>query len=382
MDTLSARFRQKIFEGEGCFRNVEQILKEAGCKRPLVICGGAFKRSGLPDYFMKLNLDYSIYDGFQPNPTYENVKEGLLAFHENHCDFIISVGGGSAIDTAKCIKAYADMKEGSEYIEQAIADSKIPHLAMPTTAGTGSESTHFAVIYHKGDKVSVSHDCLLPEYVILEPELLATLPDYQKKATLMDALCQATESYWSVKANEESRMYAKEAISLILSYRKPYIQENANLAEIFRGANLAGKAINITTTTLAHAMSYKLTSMYGISHGHAVGLCMPYVWEYLASHTDCLQKGLEKERAEQTLHELNVLYGCSDVKETVVFFQKLLKELSLEPPVFEKEDPGILAGSVNRERMGNFPAVIEKEELEKLYWKILTDEKGHELENQ
>lgn len=382
METLSVQIRQKIFEGEGSFRNVEQILKDVGCGRPLVICGGAFKRSGLSDFFIKLGLDYCIYDGFQPNPTYENVIEGLRIFHKNKCDFIISVGGGSAMDTAKCIKAYAGMQEGCEYIAQTITDSKIPHLAMPTTAGTGSESTHFAVIYYKGNKTSVSHDCLLPEYVILEPTLLATLPDYQKKATLMDALCQATESYWSVKANHESRMYAKEAITLILNYGKSYIQENKNLTEVFRGANLAGRAINITTTTLAHAMSYKLTSMYGIAHGHAVGLCMPYVWEYLASHTGRLREGQTKERMEQTLHELNVLYQCSDVKETIAFFRGLLKELSLKPPVFVKEDLDMLAGSVNRDRMGNFPAVIEKEELKTLYGKILTDERSHELENQ
>lgn len=379
---VSKYTRQEIYEGTESYRNLEQIMKKNSCHKILVVCGGSFKRSLLPDFFAEKGMEYCVYNGFQPNPTYENVLDGLHIFRENHCDFLISIGGGSAIDVAKCIKAYANMDDSLEYIDQSIKDSGIMHLAMPTTAGTGSESTHFAVIYHKGRKISVSDTCLLPEYVILEPLLLATLPDYQKKATLMDALCQATESYWSVNADRESRAYAKEAITLILRYAKPYIRANENLIEIFHAANLAGRAINITQTTLAHAMSYKLTSMYGISHGHAVALCMPYVWEYLAAHTDCLQEGHTEEFLKQTLLEINSIYHCKSTEETIAFFRGMMADFGLNAPNFNPEDVDILTESVNEQRMKNFPALIKKNALSEMYQHILTDRDKLTIQNQ
>ena len=117
-----------------------------------------------------------------------------------------------------------------------------------------------------------------------------------------------------------------------MRYAKPYIQANGNLVEIFHGANLAGRAINLTQTTLAHAMSYKLTSFYGIAHGHAVAVCMPYVWEYLASHTDCLIEGVNQEELEQTLARLNELYCCQNTKETIAFLKGMLVDYGLSAP--------------------------------------------------
>lgn len=381
MAVLESGFEQAIFEGTDSYRNIERILKEAPCRKVLVVCGSSWKHSVLPDYFKKKKIDYCVYNGFQPNPTYENVLEGLEIFRENQCDFLISVGGGSAIDVAKCIKAYAGMEDSSEYICEEIKDNSIVHLAIPTTAGTGSESTHFAVMYYKGSKMSVSHICLLPEYVILEPSLLATLPDYQKKATLLDALCQATESYWSVKATAESRSYAKEAITVIFRYAKPYIQANENLIEIFHAANLAGRAINLTQTTLAHAMSYKLTSLYGIAHGHAVALCMPYVWQYLAEHTDSLQEGCRKEELEQTLQEINEIYHCKTTEGAISLFQGMIADFALNIPEYSSEDFAVLADSVNEQRMQNFPAHISKEELLQMYGRILRNTEDLSLRN-
>lgn len=373
---------QEIFEGTESYRYVEQIIKEAGCKKILVVCGSAFGRSPLPGLFAECNIHYTVYQGFQPNPTYENVLEGLKIFRENNCDFLISAGGGSAIDVAKCIKAYAGMDHTLPYVSQEIKDSKIRHLAMPTTAGTGSESTHFAVIYYKGEKQSVSAACLLPEYVILEPAFLATLPDYQKASTLMDALCQATESYWSVKATKESRNCAKEAMLLLLRYAKPYMHANNNLVEIFHGANLAGRAINLTQTTLAHAMSYKLTSLYGIAHGHAVALCMPYVWEYLAAHTGCALGGVKKEALEQTLDELNEIYKCRNTEETIAFFRGMFTDCGLSVPEIPAEDIDVLTDSVNAQRMKNYPAAIEKKALAELYAQIRLGEEKLTVKNQ
>lgn len=365
---------QTIFEGNESYLYIDDIIKESSCSKILIVCGGTFKRSVLPEFLQEKKIDYCIYDGFQPNPTYENVLEGLKIFKENQCDFLISIGGGSAIDVAKCIKAYAKIDETKDIIRQKITDSHIRHLAMPTTAGTGSESTHFAVIYENGCKMSVSHNSLLPEYVILEPMLLATLPDYQKKSTLLDALCQATESYWSVNATVESRKYAAEAIRIILKYAKPYIDANSSLIKIFHGANLAGRAINITQTTLAHAMSYKLTSLYGCSHGHAVALCLPYAWEYLEQYKTQLPCGREKDEIAQTLEKLYKLYHCDSTNSAISFFRGMFVEFGLSVPKCTPEDLELLASSVNQDRMKNFPAPINKEQCLEMYRHILTDQ--------
>ncbi|MGN0290720.1 MAG: iron-containing alcohol dehydrogenase, partial [Lachnospiraceae bacterium] len=363
--------RQSIYEGTGCYQAVEKILKEEAYHKALVVCGGTFKRSLLPEYFESIQVEYFVFDKFKPNPTYEDIVEGRKIFLEQDCDFLISVGGGSAIDVAKCIKAYLGMDENLPFVEQEIQTNDIKHLAMPSTAGTGSESTHFAVMYYQGNKQSVAHDSLLPEYVILEPTLLETLPDYQKKSTLLDALCQATESYWAVKSNEESRDYSKKAISLIMRYGRTFINENTNQIEIYRAANYAGRAINITQTTLAHAMSYKLTSLYGIPHGHAVAICMPYVWEFLASHTERCEE--EKRKGiEAALEEINRLYGCKSTAETVELFQGMLLEYGLTAPQLRsREELDILTDSVNPDRMKNFPVPVERQELYQLYEKIL-----------
>jgi len=140
----------------------------------------------------------------EPNPKYDSVLKGLKLFEDNHCDMLISVGGGSPMDVAKSIKAFVGMDQQTPCVNQAIVPNAIPHLAIPTTAGTGSEATHFAVIYYEGKKYSVSDMSLTPDYVVLDAELLSGLPLYQRKATMLDALCHAIESYWSVKATKTS----------------------------------------------------------------------------------------------------------------------------------------------------------------------------------
>lgn len=373
---------QNIYEGNDSYLNIKKILTKEKYNNVLIVCGGTFKRSLLPDYLDDEKVNYTIFDKFQPNPLYEDVIEGIKTYKENNCDIILSVGGGSAIDVAKCIKAYVNMPTDKPYVEQEMIANDIKHIAIPTTAGTGSESTHFAVMYYQKNKMSVADLSLLPDFVILEPSLLVSLPEYQKKSTLLDALCQATESYWSVKANEESRRYSKEAISLIMKYSQQYIDDNTCQTQILRASNLAGRAINITTTTLAHAMSYKITSMYGSSHGHAVAICMPYVWEYLANHTEDSQDGIKSEDIKKSLNELNEIYGCKSTQETIDLFKGLFEEYALDTPEPKSEsDIDVLAASVNMQRMKNFPVVVSEEALKQLYTDIFNN-RDHQWKEQ
>ena len=116
----------------------------------------------------------------------------------------------------------------------------------------------------------------------MDASALKTLPIYQKKSTMMDALCHSIESYWSVNSTEESNKYSKQAIQTILENKDAYLaNKDLGNANMLKAAYLAGKAINITQTTAGHAMSYKLTSLYGIAHGHAVAICISKLWEYM-----------------------------------------------------------------------------------------------------
>lgn len=351
------------------FRRIPDILKQAGVNRPMIVCGKTLPKRLPEEYRAALPEQAVWFDGFSPNPRYEDVMDGVARFRENRCDGLISIGGGSAIDVAKCIKLYCKMPEGVLCLEQPYEDTGVFHLAIPTTAGTGSEATHFAVIYYQGVKQSVHHESILPQAAILEEKLLETLPAYQRKATALDALCQAIESIWSMKANQESIRYAESAITMLLPHIRAYSEgDNRVIGHMLMGSHLAGQAINITTTTAPHAMSYKLTTLFGISHGHAVALCMQGVWAYMAEHRDACR---EPQRLEQALHLLNRLFGVATVQDAAEVFSFLYRGLELETPAPTEEQLTALAGSVNETRLKNHPVTLDRAAIEHIYRSVL-----------
>lgn len=358
---------QTILCGEGVHREIGSVLRQIGCRKFLLVCDSAFQLLPVADYFASLDIPYVTFSGFTPNPQYDEVCRGVEVYRTNHCDAIVAVGGGSAIDVAKCIKLYAPMPDDVCYLEQPYADSGIPLVALPTTAGTGSESTRFAVIYYRGEKQSVHHDSIRPNYAVLDPMVLYTLPDYQKKCTMMDALGQAIESYWSVAATAESRVPAAQAIRGIVRYWRDYIfggEAKATL-EILRAANLAGQAIHITTTTAPHAMSYKLTTIYGLPHGHSVALCLPRVWAYMLT---CADDGLLA-----VLDEIAVCMGVLSSEEAIALLDGMMQEMGLSCPAGERRDEEIarLVNGVNLQRLGNHPVALSADVLRELYEQIV-----------
>lgn len=265
---------QKIIYEKDSAQQIKNILSDLQTKKYLLVCGRSFQHLLISKYFIEANIPYITFSKFSPNPLYEDVCKGVDLFNSENCDTIVAVGGGSAIDVAKCIKLFCRMDSKSNYLSQEYRDSGVPLVAVPTTAGTGSESTRYSVIYYNGEKQSVTHNSIIPDYAILDSSVLKSLPIYQKKCTLLDALCQGIEAWWSVNSNEESKVYSKMAVETIIKYMDSYIYDNDEIAaeQIMLAANYAGRAINITQTTAPHAMSYKLTSMYKLPHGHAVAL--------------------------------------------------------------------------------------------------------------
>ena len=348
--------------------SVGSLVKRYGLKKAFVV-------SGVPDALFEdaFDFDYEIFRDFTPNPDYSEVCAGVERFRSSGCDCIVSVGGGSAIDVAKCVRLYAAMDGSAPYIGQPHVFSPFRHFAVPTTAGTGSESTRFAVIYYNGVKQSVTDDSILPDAAVLDASLLSGLPAYHKKATLLDAICHATESMWSVNSDGQSRQYAYSALRMILADYRGYLGGDPQAAErILEAANLAGRAINISQTTAAHAMSYKLTSVFGIAHGHAAALCLPEVWRHIASHIDECTDPRGQEQLVMALGELSDAFGCDTPEEALTVFTALLTELDLSP--VECDDWEILrelAGSVNTERLGNCPVPLHYGPLLEMYRSIL-----------
>ncbi|MCR5414814.1 MAG: iron-containing alcohol dehydrogenase [Kiritimatiellae bacterium] len=182
------------------------------------------------------------------NARKENVEELLKEVGEAP-DAYIAVGGGTVIDTTKLLRG----------------EAQIPYIAIPTTAGTGAEATRFAVYYDHGKKCSADNLCYLPTDQILIPEFCASASAYQKASCAFDAYAQAVESLWAKGATDESRGYAKKALELMAK------------GEQLLGSYWAGRAIDISRTTAAHAFSYYMTATYGVPHGEAVYMMFPAV---------------------------------------------------------------------------------------------------------
>lgn len=369
--------KQKVLFASRNYVELDAYFKENGIRTILLVCGKSISSLRINQYFETLEVREGIkvvrFMDFQPNPLYESVVKGVDIFLENNCDSIVAVGGGSAIDVAKCIKLYLNMDSRINYLEQIIVPNEVRLLAVPTTAGSGSEATRFAVIYYNGEKQSVAHESCIPETVLMDADVLKSLPEYQKKATMMDAFCHAVESFWSVNSTEESKDYSREAIQLILENKDSYLKnEEIGNVNMLRAANIAGRAINITQTTAGHAMCYKLTGLYGISHGHAAALCVVELWKYMLDHLEQCIDSRGKEYLENIFGKIAEAMGCETIESAIVFLNEFINGLDLRVPKINNiKDLEILKLSVDPVRLKNNPVRLETEDIAVIYQKIL-----------
>ena len=371
---------QKIING---LVHLPGILEETGCKKLFLVVDSSYPFLNIKDAIESLPVVEKVkFSDFTPNPLYEQVCNGIELLKSSCCDTLLAVGGGSAIDVAKCIKLAILAKEGNASLIPPMVSQrlpidglKIPFIAIPTTAGTGSESTHNAVVYYNGAKQTVTNDGILPGYAVLEPSVLKTLPLYQKKCTMMDALCQGIESWWSVNSTDESKVYSRQTIQLIMENWHRYIFENDDQAarQIMLAANLGGRAINIAQTTAAHAMSYKITSLYKLPHGHAVAVCLPEIWTYMLAHPEeCIDKR-GTGYLDNIFTQIAEAMGAEDPGEAINKFRQMMVEMELDNPKSEdkKEDLDVLTKSVNPVRLKNNPIVLSETAITDLYRSIL-----------
>ena len=363
-----------IITNENNYSGLDSWLEDK--KKLFLVCDNAFKYlADINKKFETIRVPIIRFSNFKANPLYESVVEGVRLFRREKCDSIIAIGGGSAIDVAKCIKLYAfqnGLGENGEWLKENVEINDLPFFVIPTTAGTGSEATRYAVIYFEGEKQSITNDSFIPDIVLMDPGVLRYLPIYQKKATLCDAFSHAIESYWSINSSDESKEYSKAAISIIMEHMNDYLfnSDESNM-KMLMAAHIAGKAINITQTTAGHAMSYKLTSLFGIAHGHAAILCNKSIFRWMISNPDkCIDyRGINY--MTDILDEIGTCLGGADRYSGVAALSKIVDKLELSIPIADDKQLIELKKSVNVVRLKNHPYSLDMDTIDLLYNDIL-----------
>ena len=365
--------------GAGCIADLSDVLQEFAFESLFLVTGHrSFEHPSLQAALAPLLEQYPSvrFKDFAKNPQVADIEAGIAQVRRLKNPLVLAVGGGSVLDMAKLIAFFAGCQSDVQTYFKTAPDAQdkpdvLPLVAVPTTAGTGSEATQFATLYIDKVKFSLDTPAILPEAVLLDPTLTATLPARETAESGMDALTQAIESYWNVKATPETQAFAAEAIRLIHPNLHAAVTEPSpqNRAAMLQGANLAGKAICQTRTTAAHAISYPMTAHFDIPHGQAVGLSLPHFLAFNAevSEADVLDaRGMAY--VQKTLRELLELLGAEGIAEAkenlIALMQSIglktdLKSLGIEPSDWDV----IVANGFNPQRVKNNPRNLTEPQL-------------------
>ncbi len=280
----------QYWEGPGKIRELGAILKEKDINDILVVTGSGMVRRGqvkpLLDGFQENGIRYTLQTFDHPDPTSDDVELGYKTYSENGCKAIVALGGGSRIDCAKGIaaKVVHPKKKVSQLQGLLKVHWFIPtFIAIPTTAGAGSETTVAAVITDSAThrKAAINDPFLIPKYAVLDPELTKGLPPFTTATTGMDALAHAVEAYTNHTYNTslENRL-AKEAVKLIHDNLLTAVEDGNNLEarqNMQRGAFYAGRAFTRGCVGYVHAVGHTLGGLYGVAHGLAMSVLLPHV---------------------------------------------------------------------------------------------------------
>jgi alcohol dehydrogenase class IV len=375
---------QTVFLDTPLRESLQTVLDACTPKNIFLVTGHqSFASSGAKKVCDTMLKNYTVtqFSDFSPNPDLVEVMHGIERYNAADPDLVLAIGGGSAIDIAKAVNALAVHSEDpAAYIqgEKNLEIQSVPLVAVPTTAGTGSESTHFAVVYIGNIKYSLAHDRMLPQYAIVDSKLSASQPPHVTAATGLDALSQAIESYWSTQATDESKRYAYEAIPLIMEHlpgavAAPTARARRSMA---LGAHLAGKAINISKTTASHAMSYPLTKHFGLPHGHAVVITLPALFLFNAEVDEStVQDSRGVAYVRTVIHTLTKLLGEETPEAAAHKLTELVRTLGFATALGEHgvgmADIDALVSEMSLERAGNNPRVCTKEDATRILQSIL-----------
>ena len=277
--------------GADCLKDAGDQVGELGFKKALIVTDKVLGQIGIvkkvTDVLDNKNIEYAIYDETKPNPTVKNVNDGLALLKEKECDFVISLGGGSAHDCAKGIALLAT--NGGEIKDYEGVDKskkpQLPRVGINTTAGTGSEMTLFAIITdeERHIKMALVDKHLTPIIAVNDPMLMLAMPKSLTAATGMDALTHAIEAYVSTAATPITDACAEKAIELISNYLVNAVEngQDVEARDMMAYAEyLAGMAFNNASLGYVHAMAHQLGGFYNLPHGVCNAILLPHVQEY------------------------------------------------------------------------------------------------------
>ena len=338
----------------GASKKIGEIIKKNNFKKGILICSERFVKNGKANDFIiySNNTIEKIHFGISANPTIEDVYNTTNAIKESNADFIVALGGGSILDCAKISSSMAAMDiDIKKFLENKININKsIPVIAIPTTAGTGSEVTSVSVISDKlkEDKFPIKSEYLLPKISIIDPELTLTVPKNITATSGIDVLSHALESYYSINNNPISDILSIEAIKLVMNNLENVILDPNNLIyreNMCQASLLAGMAFSVTGTAACHGISYPLTSKFNIPHGEACGLTQDKVLLLNSSvefdRMDRLSKSVGYKNIDEFANDIYIL------KEKIGLANKLrdynIKENDLEKIVSLCTSPNILS---------------------------------------
>ena len=362
---------------------IPEILRSHGLSHPLLVTDKSIHGLGLTkeleNSLSENSIDFTIFDETIPNPTISNIESGVKKYIECNCDSIIAFGGGSVMDCAKVIGArIAKPKKPVSKMKGLLKIcKKIPLLiAIPTTAGTGSETTLAAVItddktHHK---YPINDFCLIPSYAVLDYKNTLGLPPHITSTTGMDALTHAVEAYIGGSTTRKTRKSAEIATKLIVENLPIAYQNGKNesaRANMLLASYHAGVAFTISYVGYVHAVAHSLGGKYGVPHGLANAIILPH---FLDEYGSKIHKKLAR------LSKISGIASKNDSNEQasakfIAWIKETNKSMNIPTYVeaLKKEDIPSLARLANAEANPLYPVpvLMNTKELEKMYYKLL-----------
>ena len=361
--------------GEGSLSLLRGGVAALGSDGPFLLVRGksSFEHNGLSDYTLATfaPADYHVYTISHPLPTLNEYADFWRKHGQTRFGCVVAAGGGHVIDFSKLISLGCSYEElCSAVLCGCPLSRRLPLIAIPTTMGSGSEETGFAVVYIGEHKYSVDNHTIRPDYVIVDPQLAVTLSERQLAISGLDVITQSIESLLSRRTNAVSARFARRALLLGWNTLPKLIQtrNNRDYRRMSLSANLAGRAIAITRTTIPHAVSYYLTARFGVPHGHAVALSMGRYLELFN------QKLLSGDETLQEFHEA-FLYICrvfrcqtDEIHQTWLrFLLDVRLECYLGKIGLRYDDLRELAMYVNADRFANSPLNLSRNNIVSLF---------------
>ena len=353
----------QLLEGKGSILKLPEFVKSKGINKVLVVTDKGLMGLHLLDpLFEKLTeegVDYVVYDEVQPNPTIPNIEAAREMYIKNECQGFIAFGGGSPMDCAKAaaarvVKPNQTVRKMRGYLK--VLKKLPPFFAVPTTAGTGSETTVAAVVTdpETHEKNAINDICLRPKYAVLDPELTVGLPPHITSTTGMDALTHAVEAYIGRSNTKQTRNQAEKATKLIFDNVEAAYKNGKNFearANMLKGSYWAGCAFTRAYVGYVHAIAHNLGGLYGTPHGLANAVILPYVLEW---YGECIYPQLAK------LADIVGIKGNNETDKAVKFIEaiKMLNANMNIPSSFDmikEEDLPTLIGRALKEGNPGYP---------------------------